>query len=190
MAPTGWKVFVEQPLLDIRAAVDRLLRVRRSALMLLALRRRGARRARASPARSRGRSRKSSRVVRNISAHGGQAEARLTRESAGGDRGAARRRQRHADAPRRLVPAARAGAHPARAPQHRTARADRRSRSQGARAHRGARRRDARRRGGQPGQERVPRQHEPRDPHAAERHHRHDRAGARHRRSRPSSAST
>ena len=34
----------------------------------------------------------------------------------------------------------------------------------------------------QPRQERVPRQHEPRDPHADERHHRHDRAGARHRR--------
>ena len=32
----------------------------------------------------------------------------------------------------------------------------------------------------QPRQERVPRQHEPRDPHADERHHRHDRAGARH----------
>ena len=42
----------------------------------------------------------------------------------------------------------------------------------------------------EPGQERVPGQHEPRDPHADERHHRHDRAGARHRRSRPSSAST
>ena len=36
------------------------------------------------------------------------------------------------------------------------------------------------RRGGQPGQERVPGQHEPRDPHADERHHRHDRAAARH----------
>ena len=35
--------------------------------------------------------------------------------------------------------------------------------------------------GGEPRQERVPRQHEPRDPHADERHHRHDRAGARHR---------
>ena len=32
------------------------------------------------------------------------------------------------------------------------------------------------RRGRQPGQERVPGQHEPRDPHADERHHRHDRA--------------
>ena len=29
-------------------------------------------------------------------------------------------------------------------------------------------------------EERVPREHEPRDPHADERHHRHDRAGARH----------
>ena len=37
------------------------------------------------------------------------------------------------------------------------------------------------RRGGQPGQERVPGQHEPRDPHADERHHRHDRAGPGHR---------
>ena len=36
-------------------------------------------------------------------------------------------------------------------------------------------------RGGQPGQERVPGQHEPRDPHADERHPRHDRAGPRHR---------
>ena len=35
--------------------------------------------------------------------------------------------------------------------------------------------------GGQPGQERVPGQHEPRDPHADERHPRHDRAGAGHR---------
>ena len=34
------------------------------------------------------------------------------------------------------------------------------------------------RRGGEPRQERVPRQHEPRDPHADERRHRHDRAGA------------
>ena len=34
-------------------------------------------------------------------------------------------------------------------------------------------------RGGQPGQERVPRQHEPRDPHADERHHRHDGTPAR-----------
>ena len=32
----------------------------------------------------------------------------------------------------------------------------------------------------QPGEERVPRQHEPRDPDADERHHRHDRARARH----------
>ena len=46
------------------------------------------------------------------------------------------------------------------------------------------------RRGGDPGQERVPGQHEPRDPHADERHHRHDRAGARHRARPPSSAST
>ena len=46
------------------------------------------------------------------------------------------------------------------------------------------------RRGREPRQERVPRQHEPRDPHADERHHRHDGAGARHRRSTPSSAST
>ena len=37
------------------------------------------------------------------------------------------------------------------------------------------------RHGGQPRQERVPRQHEPRDPDADERHHRHDRARARHR---------
>ena len=35
--------------------------------------------------------------------------------------------------------------------------------------------------GGQPGQERVPGQHEPRDPHADERHPRHDRAGPGHR---------
>ena len=35
--------------------------------------------------------------------------------------------------------------------------------------------------GGQPRQERIPGQHEPRDPHADERHHRHDRARARHR---------
>ena len=41
--------------------------------------------------------------------------------------------------------------------------------------------RQGRRREGQPRQERVPRQHEPRDPHPDERHHRHDRAGARHR---------
>ena len=36
------------------------------------------------------------------------------------------------------------------------------------------------RRGRQPREERVPRQHEPRDPHADERRPRHDRAGARH----------
>ena len=35
-------------------------------------------------------------------------------------------------------------------------------------------------RGRQPGQERVPRQHEPRDPHADERRDRHDRPAARH----------
>ena len=35
--------------------------------------------------------------------------------------------------------------------------------------------------GGQSGQERVSRQHEPRDSHAHERNHRHDRAGARYR---------
>ena len=35
-------------------------------------------------------------------------------------------------------------------------------------------------RGSQPGQERVPGQHEPRDPHAHERHHRHDRTGPGH----------
>ena len=33
----------------------------------------------------------------------------------------------------------------------------------------------------QPREERIPREHEPRDPHADERHHRHDGAGARHR---------
>ena len=44
--------------------------------------------------------------------------------------------------------------------------------------------------GGQPREERVPGQHEPRDPHADERHHRHDRARARHAARRRSSAST
>ena len=39
-------------------------------------------------------------------------------------------------------------------------------------------------------QERIPGQHEPRDPHAHERHHRHDRTGARTPSSPPSSAST
>ncbi len=38
-------------------------------------------------------------------------------------------------------------------------------------------------------QERVPGQHEPRDPHAHERHHRHDGPGARYRSDAPSSAS-
>ena len=47
----------------------------------------------------------------------------------------------------------------------------------------------ARRRGGHRGQERVPGHHEPRDPHAAERRDRHDRAAAGHRARRPSSAS-
>ena len=41
------------------------------------------------------------------------------------------------------------------------------------------------RRIGKPGQERFPGQHEPRNPHAHERHHRHDRAGARHGPDRP-----
>ena len=36
------------------------------------------------------------------------------------------------------------------------------------------------RRAGEPGQERVPGQHEPRDPHADERRHRHDGTAARH----------
>ena len=40
---------------------------------------------------------------------------------------------------------------------------------------------EGRGRGGHAGQERVPGQHEPRDSHADERHHRHDRTGARHR---------
>ena len=44
-------------------------------------------------------------------------------------------------------------------------------------------------RGGDRGEGRVPRQHEPRDPHADERHHRHDRARARHAPRRRSSAS-
>ena len=39
----------------------------------------------------------------------------------------------------------------------------------------------ARGHGGQPRQERVPRAHEPRNPHALERHHRHDRTGPGHR---------
>ena len=43
--------------------------------------------------------------------------------------------------------------------------------------------------GGEHGQERVPGQHEPRDPHAAQRRARHDRAAARHAARRPSSAS-
>ena len=41
----------------------------------------------------------------------------------------------------------------------------------------------------EPGEERVPRQHEPRDPHADERGDRHDRASARHAARRASSAS-
>ena len=45
------------------------------------------------------------------------------------------------------------------------------------------------RRSGQPGQERIPGEHEPRDSHADEWHHRHDRVGARHRARPPSSAS-
>ena len=43
---------------------------------------------------------------------------------------------------------------------------------------------------GQRGQERLPGDDEPRDPHADERRDRHERAAARHRRSTPSSAST
>ena len=46
------------------------------------------------------------------------------------------------------------------------------------------------RRGGRAGQERLPRQHEPRDPHADERRDRHDRAAARDRAHAPSSATT
>ena len=46
------------------------------------------------------------------------------------------------------------------------------------------------RRSGQPGQEHVPGQHEPRDPHAAERHHRHDGTGPEDAAVRRSSAST
>ena len=44
--------------------------------------------------------------------------------------------------------------------------------------------------GGQPGQERVPGQHEPRDPHAHERRPRHDRPAPRQRARPPSSATT
>ena len=59
MAPTGWKVFVEQPLVNIRLQSTGYYAFT-LALMLLALRRRGARRRARSPARSRGRSRRSS----------------------------------------------------------------------------------------------------------------------------------
>ena len=61
-------------------------------------------------------------------------------------------------------------------------------RAQGGRGHAAAG--QGGRRGGQPRQERVPRQHEPRDPHADERHHRHDRAGPGHRADARGSAST
>ena len=55
---------------------------------------------------------------------------------------------------------------------------------------RAARSRRTRARGRDAREERVPGQHEPRDPHADERRDRHDRAAARHRARPPSSAST
>ena len=54
----------------------------------------------------------------------------------------------------------------------------------------GGARGQGRRRTGHPRQERVPGHHEPRDPHADERHHRDDRADARHRPHGPRSGST
>ena len=87
-----------------------------------------------------------------------------------------RRLQRHARPDRAAGP----GAAPARREPRGTSR----------RPHARARCREGSGRSGEPRQERVPGQHEPRDPHPDERRHRHDRARARHRPHAPSSATT
>ena len=97
-------------------------------------------------------------------------------EPSGRDRGAPRGRQPHADPARGVLYAARAGAHPARGSERRAARPHRRSRPEGPRTDARARRGDAGSRRSEPGQERIPREHEPRDPHAAQRRHRNDRS--------------
>ncbi len=68
--------------------------------------------------------------------------------------------------------------------------ASRRAGAGGGGAHRGAAQGEGSGRSRQPGQERVPRHHEPRDPHADERHPRHDRAAARHGAQRPATAAS
>ncbi len=101
-AGAGWKVFVEQPLLNMRLQTHRLLRVDARRLMLLA-RRRGPRRTRLCGAVTRPLEELVT-VVRNISAHR-NARARLARLGAAGrNRRAARRRQHDADAARAVVP--------------------------------------------------------------------------------------
>ena len=102
------------------------------------------------------------------------------RRPSGRDRRAPRGCDPHAGAARRFVSAARAGARAARTAEHRPPRADRRPRSKSPRAHGGTGGRHADRRRGEPGEERIPREHEPRDPYADERDHRDDRARARH----------
>ena len=95
----------------------------------------------------------------------------------GGGRVRARRRHQRARVPARQVPA------------HRRGRLRLRHRHDGHRRQR-APPRAGRGRGGLALEVRVPGQHEPRDPHAAQRRDRHDRAAARDRARRRSSAST
>ena len=134
----GWKVFVEQPLLNMRIQSTGYYAMT-LALMLLALG--------GAVLGARGFSgtvtRPLEELVSIVAQRVGEgiAGARLARRrSAGGDRGAARRLQHDADAARQLVPSARAVAGAARAAEHRSQGAHRGSRSQGPRAHRGARR--------------------------------------------------
>ena len=96
-------------------------------------------------------------------------------------RRAAHARRQHADRRDDDAAAARSRRrHPGRRPRHHAAQAGR----DGAAAGQGSGRSGVTR------QERVPRQHQPRDPHADERHHRPVRAARSHRRSTSSSATT
>ena len=180
VAPAGWKVFVEQPLLNLRLQWTGYYAL---TLLLVLLALGGAvLGARRSPSAVTRPLEEVVTIVRNISAHGGPAEARLTanppaeiEELLDDVNGM---QTRLADSYQQLEQALVQRERLNTELRALTEDLDRKVRERTAELADG----DACRRGGEPGQERVPGQHEPRDPHADERHHRHDRARARHRR--------
>ncbi len=142
VAPTGWKVFVEQPLVTLRLQSYGYYGST-LALMLLALA--GAvLGAQAFSSAVTHPLEEVVAVVRNISAHGVPGGIQGDVEPADRNRLATGGRERHAGPARRLVSTARTGAGSTRAAQLGTARADRATRSKSARTHRRARGGDAR----------------------------------------------